>query len=104
MINVINGGSEVSGVLYVATKRSSHCIFQKNIHKTRAHDPKALQIINFYSDESNYKNDPHNDALAISLSITNYLTKWILMDNKSSANVFFLNVYREMGPKEEDIT
>ncbi len=74
------------------------------MHKTGVHDPKALQIINFRSDESNYTNDPHDDALVISLSIANCLTKRILVDNGSSANVLFLNAYREMGLKEADIT
>ena len=74
------------------------------IHKTGAHNPKALQIIKFRSDESNYANDPHDDTLVISLSIANCLTKLILMDNGSSENVLFLNTYREMGLKEADIT
>ena len=74
------------------------------IHKTGAHNPEALQIIKFHSDESNYSNDPHDDAPVISLSIANYLTKRILVDNGSSANVLFLNAYREMGLNEADIT
>ena len=61
-------------------------------------------MISLCSDESNYHNDPHDDALVLSLSIANCLTKQILVDNGSSANVLFLNVYRKMGLKEEDIT
>ena len=49
-------------------------------------------------------NDPHNDALLISLSIANCLTKRILVDNGSSANVLFLNAYLEMRLKEANIT
>ena len=71
MINVVNGGSEVSGVLYAAAKRSSHYIIRTNVHKTGAHNPEALQTISFCSDESNYQNDLHDDALVISLSIAN---------------------------------
>ena len=48
--------------------------------------------------------DPHDDALVISLSIANCLTKRILVDNRNSTNVLFLNAYREMGLKEADIT
>ena len=90
-------------VSYAAAKQSSRRMAPTEIHKTGAHNPEALQIINFHSDESNYANDLHDDALVISLSIANCLTKWILVDNGSSANVFFLNVYREMGLKEENI-
>ena len=74
------------------------------IHKTDAHNPEALQIINFRSDESNYTNDPHDDALVISLSIANCLTKRILVDIGSSTNVIFLNAFREMRLNEADIT
>lgn len=75
-----------------------------DLHKSGMHDPEAFQIINFWSNESNYRNNPHDDALLISLSIANCLTKWILVDNGSSANMLFINAYREMGFKEEDIT
>ena len=46
----------------------------------------------------------HDDAWVISISIVNCLTKWILIDNGSSANVIFLNAYKEMRLKEEYIT
>ena len=75
-----------------------------NLHKNRTHDPEALQIINFRLGESNYRNDLHDDALVISFSIANCLTKQILIDNGSCANVLFINAYREMGLQEEDIT
>jgi len=104
VINVICGGSEVSGVSYTVAKQSSRRMAWTEIHKIGAHDPEALQIINFRSEESNYANDPHDDALVISLSIANCLTKRILVDNGSSENVLFLNAYREMGLREADIT
>ena len=104
MVNVFSDGTEVSGVSYADAKRSSHRIFLTDVHKTKAHNPETLQIINFLSGESNYRNDPHDNALVISLLIANCLTKWILVDNESSANVLFLNVHREMWLKEEDIT
>ena len=101
---MISGGSEVSGVSYAAEKRSSRRMVQADLHKNGTHDPEALQIINFWLDESNYRNDSHDDALVISLSIANCLTKRILVDNGSSANVHFINAYMEMGLKEDDIT
>ena len=104
IINVISSGFKVSRLSYVPGKRSSCHIVLTEVHKTRAHDLEALQIINFHSDESNYRNNPHDDALIISLLIANSLTKWILIDNRSFVNVLFLNAYREMGLKEEDIT
>ena len=61
-------------------------------------------MISFHLDKSNYHNDLQDDALVISLSIANCLTKRILVDNRSFMNVLFLNVYREMGLQESDIT
>ena len=75
-----------------------------DLYKSGTHDPEAFQIINIRSDESNYRNNPHDDALVISLSIANCLTKRIPVENGSSTNVLFINVYREMGLKKEDIT
>ena len=48
VINVISGGSKVSRVSYAATKRSSCLISQMNLHKSKTHDPEALQIIKFW--------------------------------------------------------
>ena len=89
VINIISGRSEVSGVLYATVKRRSRHMIRTNLHKNGTHNLEALQIINFRSDESNYMNDLHDDALVISLSIANFLTKRILVDNESFANVLF---------------
>lgn len=50
IINVISGGSKVSGVSYAAAKRRSHRIIRKDVYKIRAYNPEALQTINFRSD------------------------------------------------------
>ena len=75
IINVISSGSEVSGVLYAAAKRSSYRVARIDFHMASHHDPRIFQTIIFHLDESNYHNDPHDDSLVISLSIANCLTK-----------------------------
>ena len=97
IINVISNSFEVSRVSYMPAKRSSRRIDLTEVHKTKEHDLEALHIINFHSDESNYRNNLHDDALVISLSIANCLTKWILVDNGSSANVLFCKCIQGNG-------
>ena len=42
VINVINGGSKVSGVLYAVAKRSSCQAVRPKLHITDHHDPRIL--------------------------------------------------------------
>ena len=47
VINIISGGSEVNGVSYATSKRSSQRMVRSDLHKSGTHDPEAFQIINF---------------------------------------------------------
>ena len=42
IINVISGGSKVSGVSYAIAKRRSRRIIRTDVHKIGAHNPEAL--------------------------------------------------------------
>ena len=46
---------------------------------------------------------PHDDALVISILIANFLTKRVLIDNGSFANVIFLDALTEMRIEESAI-
>ncbi|XP_062114425.1 uncharacterized protein LOC133825511 [Humulus lupulus] len=105
-VNVIIGGSEVSGVTHSAAKRHAR---QTNWIKGESSGTKKnainllAQTISFSTTESNRLLNPHHDALVIALYIANYLTKRILIDNGSSANILFLSALREMGIDESKI-
>ncbi|XP_062094074.1 uncharacterized protein LOC133800124 [Humulus lupulus] len=105
-VNVITGGFEVSGVTHSVAKRHARQTdwvkgepskIEKNTINLLA------QTIRFLTTESAELLNPHHDALVIALYIANCLTKCILIDNGSSANILFLSALREMGIDESKI-
>ncbi|XP_057808892.1 uncharacterized protein LOC131023369 [Salvia miltiorrhiza] len=105
-VNVISGGSEVSGVTHSAAKRHTR---QARSSKSgvppsgKAGTTDPTQLISFATSESDKLLHPHHDALVISIYIANCLTKRVLIDNGSSANILFYSAYREMGLDESKL-
>ncbi|XP_062074853.1 uncharacterized protein LOC133778849 [Humulus lupulus] len=105
-VNVITGGSEVSGVTHSAAKRHAR---QTNWIKGESSETEKntinlpAQTISFSTTEYTRLLNPHHDALVIALYIANCLTKRILIDNGSSVNILFLSALREMGIDESKI-
>ncbi|XP_062103457.1 uncharacterized protein LOC133814527 [Humulus lupulus] len=105
-LNVITGGSEVSGVTHSIAKRHAR---QTNwikgessgIEKNTISLP--AQTISFSTTESTRLLNLHHDALVIALYIANFLTKRILIDNGSSTNILFLSALKEIGIDESKI-
>ncbi|XP_062103334.1 uncharacterized protein LOC133814383 [Humulus lupulus] len=106
-VNVITGGSEVSGVTHSAAKRHSR---QTNWIKGESSGTEKntinlpAQTISFSTTESTRLLNLHHDALVITLYIANYLTKCILIDKGNSSNILFLSALREKGIDESNIT
>ncbi|XP_062086938.1 uncharacterized protein LOC133793622 [Humulus lupulus] len=106
IVNVITGGSKVSGVTHSAawrhTRQTNWVVEESNgTEKTMTNSP--AQTISFSTSESIRLLNPHHDALVIQLYIANCLTKCILIDNGSSANILFLSALREMRMSETKI-
>ncbi|XP_057785851.1 uncharacterized protein LOC131003347 [Salvia miltiorrhiza] len=105
-VNVISGGSEVSGITHSAAKRHAR---QARSSKTgappsgKAGPMNPTLTISFATSESDKLLHPHHDALVISIYIANCLTKRVLIDNGSSANILFCSAYREMGLGESKL-
>ncbi|XP_057781042.1 uncharacterized protein LOC130999491 [Salvia miltiorrhiza] len=105
-VNVIFGGSEVSGITHSAAKRHAR---QARSSKTgalpsgKAGPTDPTLTISFATSESDKLLHPHHDALVISIYIANCLTKRVLIDNGSSANILFFSAYREMGLDESKL-
>ncbi|XP_057774797.1 uncharacterized protein LOC130993776 [Salvia miltiorrhiza] len=105
-VNVISGGSEVSGVTHsVAKKHTRHAKSNKAETNMPCQTAPTLptQTISFHTTESDKLLHPHHDALVISIFIANCLTKRVLIDNGSSANILFFDAFREMGLNESKI-
>ena len=105
-VNVITGGSEVSGVTHSAAKRhtrQTNWVTGESSGAEKTTTNSQAQTISFSTSESTRLLNPHHDALVIQLYIANCLIKRILIDNSSSANVLFLSALREMGIDETKI-
>ena len=60
-------------------------------------------VLSFIDNEDSTLINPHDDALVISMLITNYQIKRILINNGSSTNVIFLSALKEMNIDEAHI-
>ena len=96
-MNVITGGSEVTGITYSAARRHARAAVnpETNLSPTLPSGVSKL-VFSFIDNEDSTLINPHHDALVISLLIANCRIKRILVDNGSSTNVIILNALREM--------
>ncbi|KAL5580697.1 hypothetical protein UlMin_013139 [Ulmus minor] len=104
VINVITGGSEISGISYSAARR--HARVSVNPETCSSQPPAGDytdQVISFVDNEATALINPHHDALVISLLVANCKIKRILVDNGSSTNVLFLTALKEMKIDESNI-
>ncbi|XP_013589247.1 PREDICTED: uncharacterized protein LOC106297583 [Brassica oleracea var. oleracea] len=104
VINVISGGSEVSGVSHAAANKST----RNAKHGLEMTQSKLLLLgtdeISFTVKEQEKILAPHHDALVISLTVVNCLVKRILVDNGSSSNIIFQRAYQDLGLEERALT
>ncbi|KAJ9536185.1 hypothetical protein OSB04_un000645 [Centaurea solstitialis] len=107
VINCITGGSEVCGLTYSAAKR--HAREGPDEHpipdevKSKAEKELDAMIIAFDQDDTQGVHHEHHDALVILLTIKNCLTKRILIDGGSSANVIFTDTLKVIGIERSEI-
>ncbi|KAG7552568.1 Retrotransposon gag domain [Arabidopsis thaliana x Arabidopsis arenosa] len=96
VINVISGGSEISGITHSAAKRNTRAV--KNLHGkgTNMQADTPTCTISFSTGGCN-TSSKHHDALVISLTVANCLMKRILVDNGSSTNILYIQAYKERG-------
>ncbi|XP_010462614.1 PREDICTED: uncharacterized protein LOC104743203 [Camelina sativa] len=103
VINVISGGSEISGITHSAAKRNTRTVknCQSKGQATQGDMPACT--ISFAMSESSVST-PHHDALVIQLTVANCLVKRILIDNGSSTNILYMQAYKELGLDEKELT
>ncbi|KAI3747104.1 hypothetical protein L6452_09549 [Arctium lappa] len=108
VINCITGGSDICGTTYSAAKRhASRGPDDRPILKeTRLKEDAELEAMPLTFDQAdlNDVHQKHHDGLIIQLSIGNCLTKRILVDGGSSANIIFFDAVKAMGIDKSEIT
>ncbi|KAJ9539491.1 hypothetical protein OSB04_032224 [Centaurea solstitialis] len=107
VVNCITRGSEVCGLTYSAAKRHAregpegYPIPEES--KTAAEKELDAAKLMFDQDDLSGLNQKHHDALVIQLTIENCLTKRVLVDGGSSANVIFADTLKIMGIDRSNI-
>ncbi|GMN61551.1 hypothetical protein TIFTF001_030651 [Ficus carica] len=100
-IGVIFGGSIYSGETVTAVKSHRRKAMQP-ITVILPDDP-VEHSITFHSNEATNLSRPHDDALVLTLNVSNCEVGRILVDNGSSADVLFLSTLKEMELSDSDI-
>ncbi|KAI3667940.1 hypothetical protein L6452_43011 [Arctium lappa] len=108
VINCITGGSDICGTTYSAAKRhASRGPDDRPIPKDiRLKEDAELEAMPLTFDQADLDDvhQKHHDGLIIQLSIGNCLTKRILVDGGSSANIIFFDAVKAMGIDKSEIT
>ncbi|XP_038716632.1 uncharacterized protein LOC120009963 [Tripterygium wilfordii] len=102
-INVIFGGSEISGITHTSAKKHVKQTENSEVWNDKPMVQFTRQVINFTDDEITRLLNPHDDALVITLQIANCEVKRIMIDDDSSANLLFMSTLQAMGLSEADI-
>ena len=66
----------------------------------RASKVDELAII-FTDEDARRWHHPHDDAIVITLTIVNYTTRWLLVDNGSSTNILYYLAFQQMRVSKE---
>ncbi|XP_074306306.1 uncharacterized protein LOC141641548 [Silene latifolia] len=103
IINVITGGSELSGLTYSAAKRRATEI--KGDHPETSYRVSQSDLPLVIFDETDVENgaEQHHNALTITLSIGNCTVRKVLVDIRSSVNLIMLETLKIMGFDKENL-
>lgn len=104
VIDVISGGSKVSGITHVTAKKSTRSA--KNDQETGNAKRVLLGTVNisFTTKEQEKVLASHHDILVVSLMVVNFLVKRILVDNGNFINVIFLIAYNDLELEKDVLT
>uniref|UniRef100_A0A2N9I9G2 Uncharacterized protein n=1 Tax=Fagus sylvatica TaxID=28930 RepID=A0A2N9I9G2_FAGSY len=92
----------VGGLASGGASRSSRKAYARQAHNilVTQRSRKSLkmddQVISFSEDDARNIHHPHDDALVVTLTIAGFLTRRVLVDNGSSADIIYLPAYQQM--------
>ncbi|XP_074297863.1 uncharacterized protein LOC141628655 [Silene latifolia] len=103
IINVITGGSELSGLTYSAAKRKA--TGSKRDHPETSYRVSQINLPPVTFDETDIESgaEQHDVALTITLSIGNCTVRKALVDTGSSVNLIMLETLKTMGFDKENL-
>ena len=61
------------------------------------------QAITFTDEDASRIHHPHNDAIVITLIIADYLTRRVLVDNRSSTNILYYPTFQQMNLERDQL-
>ena len=104
-INVIfatpsNGVDSLLGIMSVASTLE----LEEQVQESKRIRHEALPIIGFSKGDKVRNFYPHNDALVVTLWIGSYDVKRVLVDKGSEAEIIYLDLYKGMNLKLEDLS
>jgi hypothetical protein len=99
----------VGGLASGGASRSSRKAYARQAHNilVTQRSRKSLkmddQVISFSEDDARNIHHPHDDALVVTLTIAGFLTRRVLIDNESSADIIYLPAYQQMKIDKEQL-
>jgi hypothetical protein len=91
------------------TSRSSRKAYARQAHnilvtqRPRKNVKMDNQIITFSEDDARGIHQPHDDALVVTITIADFITRRVLIDNGSSADIIYLPAYQQMKIDKEQM-
>lgn len=67
------------------------------VERPKKHHKSECLTITFSAEDARGVSQPHDDPLVVSLVVSNYLTRRILIDNGSLADILYLLAFDQMG-------
>ncbi|XP_074289120.1 uncharacterized protein LOC141614257 [Silene latifolia] len=103
IINVITGGSELSGLTYSSAKRNATGSKGDHTETSYRVSQSNLPPVTFDETDTESGAEQHDDALTITLSIGNCTVRKVLVDTGSSVNLVMLETLKTMGFDKENL-